>query len=187
MKIFSWNGDYQIQKDTEERCGKYLFSKQFITFQLFKFLFLRLSASNFDWLLENIRPMIEKQDTALRKSITADKRLAITLKFLATGESFFSLSTQFVIGESTVGVVVKETCRAIIRALRSFLQAPNTKEEWRAIADQFYSKWDYPNALGALDGKHVHIQKPANSGSRYFNYKSTFSIVLMGLVDANGW
>lgn len=36
-----------------------------------------------------------------------------------------------------------------------------------------------------MDGKHVVLQASFNSGSEFFNYKSSFSIVLFALVDAN--
>ena len=62
---------------------------------------------------------------------------------------------------------------------------PNTPEEWRTTSDAFYSSWNFPNCLGAIDGKHNGIEKPANSGSFYFNYKKVYSNVLIGVVNAN--
>lgn len=64
------------------------------------------------------------------------------------------------------------------------LQVPSSNEDWQRIADEFETRWDFPNCIGALDGKHINIRAPANCGSEYFNYKKTNSVVLMALADA---
>lgn len=62
---------------------------------------------------------------------------------------------------------------------------PPTDREWKDIANSFWQKWNFPNCIGALDGKHMVIECPPNSASKYYCYKKTFSIVLLGLVDAD--
>lgn len=65
------------------------------------------------------------------------------------------------------------------------MQEPTT-EEWLRIADRFEELWNFPNCCGAIDGKHIRIEAPWNSGSVFFNYKSYNSIVLQAVVDAEG-
>ena len=65
------------------------------------------------------------------------------------------------------------------------MTCPATAAEWKRIAQGYSDKWNFHNCLGALDGKHVAIEKPKHSGSLYYNYKGFNSLVLMALVDAN--
>ena len=60
---------------------------------------------------------------------------------------------------------------------------PPTKEDWIQIEEKFCTGWNFPKGIGTLDGKHIVIQAPNNSGSLFFNYKGTFSIVLVALAD----
>lgn len=53
------------------------------------------------------------------------------------------------------------------------------------VAKEFEKKWHFPQCLGAVDGKHIAIRPPKDSGSYYYNYKGTHSIVLMAVVNAN--
>ena len=46
---------------------------------------LRLAPDLFNELLSKVRPFIERQDTPMRPAISAGARLALTLRYLATG------------------------------------------------------------------------------------------------------
>ena len=107
-------------------------------------------------------------------------------RYLATGESFRSLAFAFRTDHSTISNLARDLAHAIWDHLaEEHFQFPNAAQKWKAIAKDFLEKWQFPLCLGALDGKHVVIMAPNHSRSEYFNYKGTFSVVLMALVDAN--
>lgn len=62
---------------------------------------------------------------------------------------------------------------------------PSNEQEWSMIAEEFEKKWNLPHCLGAMDGKHIVFRPPLASGSYFYNYKGTNSIVLFALVDAD--
>ena len=73
----------------------------------------------------------------------------------------------------------------IVNTLMKEVMPEPSEEQSKAIAEDFWNIWNFPNCIGAVDGKRVNIEEPANSAFVYFNYKKTFSVNLLALVDAN--
>lgn len=99
--------------------------------------------------------------------------------------SFRSLAFSFRMGASTVAKIVYHTCEAIwMQLVRVHMPQP-TSEQLKRVADDYYIKWQFPNCIGAIDGKHCRIKRPNHSGSEYFNYRKFFSVVLQAVADAD--
>ena len=122
----------------------------------------------------------------MRKPIDPEIKLAITLRFLATDESYEGLMDQFRVHSCTIVKFIPVVCSKIYETFKGqFLRLPNTTEEWEIIEHETRLLWQFPNCIGAADGKHVAILHPSNSGSEFCNYKGVFSIVLLAIVDYN--
>lgn len=81
-----------------------------------------MSATDFEWLLNKIGPEVSKMDTNMRKCIPAQVRLAVTLRFLATGDSYQSLAYLFKFSAQVISSIIPEVCQAIINALQDFIK-----------------------------------------------------------------
>ncbi|XP_044760175.1 protein ALP1-like [Coccinella septempunctata] len=146
--------------------------------------YFRMNRSQFEYILNKISTLIRKKNTTFKEAVSPKEKLAVCLRFLATGDSFKTISYSYRLGHSTVQSIVKDVSNAIITTMKSEHLPLPTVERWNEIAQDFWEIWNFPNCIGAIDGKHVQIIAPANSGSLYFNYKKTFSVNLMALVDA---
>ena len=147
--------------------------------------FLRITPELFHEMVERLTPILEKKLTFMREPLDVGLKLAITLRFLATGDSYKSLQYSFRVASNTISSFVPVVCNSIIDVYKDeVLKCPKTPDEWKQVADGFASRWNYHNCLGALDGKHVGMRKPPHGGSFYYNYKGFHSIVLMALVDS---
>ena len=65
-----------------------------------------------------------------------------------------------------------------------YFQTPTTKEAWDEIAAGYETRWNLPNVIGSVDGKHIRMKCPAKSGSLYYNYKGYYSVILLAVVDS---
>lgn len=88
------------------------------------------------------------------------------------------------VGKATARNILINTCKVVWRVLQKSQLPKPTMTKFEEISNQFYERWNIPNCIGAVDGNHVVIQAPKCSGSEYFNYKKSFSIILMACCDA---
>ncbi|KAK0394078.1 hypothetical protein QR680_000557 [Steinernema hermaphroditum] len=146
--------------------------------------YTRMKPRTFYKLLHLVEPFLEPKKKKTT-GIVAEHMLVVTLRYLATGNSFHSLHFAFRMGVSTVSKVVKKTCDALHKALKNNIGLPKSPNGWLELSEAFEREWNFPLVLGAIDGKHIRIQKPSRSGSLFFNYKHFFSTVLLGICDAD--
>ena len=78
----------------------------------------------------------------------------LLFSFLVTGDSFWTLSTHFRRDESTVAQVVYDVSEAIWEVMSPIYMALPTENDWQQIEHRFSTRWNFPNCIGALDGKH---------------------------------
>uniref|UniRef100_A0A4W5QDG0 DDE Tnp4 domain-containing protein n=1 Tax=Hucho hucho TaxID=62062 RepID=A0A4W5QDG0_9TELE len=84
----------------------------------------------------------------------------VSVRLLATEDSYRTIGFSFGVGLSTVAGIVPSVAQAIWDCLVGEYMPVPKEEDWRAIAAEFLERWNFPNCLGYIDGKHVVIQAP---------------------------
>ncbi|XP_054259926.1 uncharacterized protein LOC128984616 [Macrosteles quadrilineatus] len=93
------------------------------------------------------------------------------------------LAFSFRMGASTVKAIVLETCKVIWKNLLKDHMPQPTAEMMEKSKAGFWELWNFPNCVGALDGKHCRVKSPPHSGSAYYNYKKFFFSILLQCVS----
>ena len=148
------------------------------------FNFMRMPPQMFDEIVMRIGLILEKSNIH-RQSLDPGLKIAITLRHLASGDKYATLQYDFRVARSTISISIPEVCQAIVDEFKDEVISCPTPDEWRETAENFQRRWNVPHACGALDGKHIAIRAPPNTGTLFHNYKGFFSVVLLALVDAD--
>jgi hypothetical protein len=84
--------------------------------------FTRITASDFELLMSITGSKVSRQNTNYRKSVTVNERLAVTLRFLATEDSYQSLMHLFKISKQSISTIVPEVCEALVEGLQEYIK-----------------------------------------------------------------
>lgn len=145
-----------------------------------------MSRDTFEMLCDELRPHIERKTTSFREAVYVEARVAITIWRLATNVEYRTIAALFGIGKSTVGEIVLDTCDAIANHLVPHYVCVPKDAALRDIVDGFLEIWGFPQTVGAIDGTHILIIRPAESSADYFNRKSFYSVIMQAMVDFRG-
>ena len=145
----------------------------------------RMSRETFHYLCNQLRPLIQKQNTRMRRSLSTERRVAITLWVLATPGEYRSVAHLFRLARCTVCQIVNETCRAIVnKLLRVYIRFP-TRDSLNDVVRGFKEKFGIPQCVGSIDGSHIPVTPPAMNHTVYYNRKGWYSMLVQAVVDHN--
>lgn len=95
---------------------------------------------------------------------------------MATGESLRSLSFGFRLCHTYISRILKKTL-AVLKAklIPIFLKDPKNVD-FKGKAAEFSCKWNFPNCILAIDGKHIRIRNPKNSEVYFIITRTSFPL-----------
>nr|XP_023026996.1 uncharacterized protein LOC111514994 [Leptinotarsa decemlineata] len=174
-----------IEESMNDNREEYLILTKFATYK-WKQNYVRLTRERFYFVLSLVEEDLTTPSyNRIKEPITAVEKLALTLRLLATGESYRSLSFGYRIPYSAISTIVPKVLAALQKKLVPLFLPPPELIHWEQKADKFWKHWCFPNCIASIDGKDMGIVSPAKSRSLYFNYKGYFSVVLLAMIDAN--
>ena len=145
----------------------------------------RMERETFVELCRILRGDLTRQATRLRKPVSVEKRVAVGVWRLSTGNSYRSCGLQFGLGKSTAKVICQEFEEALCRIKDLFIRFPYSEDEVQEAMDTFEEEYKFPQIVGAIDGCHIEINAPPENKEDYLNRKQYYGINLQGTV--NSW
>lgn len=144
----------------------------------------RISGGTFDVLCDFLRDDLQKQNTRMRQPVSVEKRVAVGLWGLATGNSYRTCGLQFGLGKSTAKVISQEFESALYRIKNNYTRFPFTEDEVREAMDRFEELYNFPQTIGAIDGCHIEIKAPPVNKEDYL-IASSFTVCNKELLTVN--
>ena len=87
-----------------------------------------MSPERFEHLSSLLRDQFTRKHH-IRQPIPPEERLAVTLRYLAMGNTKRSIAFEFKMGRSTVSSIIDEVCEVLWDALADYVKPPSTKND----------------------------------------------------------
>ena len=118
----------------------------------------RLDSAGIIYVTDLVRNALQSR-TQRNHALPPETKVAITLRYLATGKMQLCSADDFGTNQSTISRVITQTLEALTEpeVYTRFVKFPLTQQEIRVHQAQFYRLARFPGVVGAIDGTHVKI------------------------------
>ncbi|XP_036344124.1 uncharacterized protein LOC118753355 [Rhagoletis pomonella] len=160
---------------------------QFRTNEIYHFsCFLDITERQFRYLVNNLSPVISSYEPhRKKKSFSAEERIAITLKYLATGEVHSCRNYCFRASKPVILKMIANICLNIYELLKDlFVSLPKTDEQWQNVANEFQRKHCMPNCAGHLAMQQIRFHSSSRADEQ-IDFINKQPLIFTSIVDSN--
>lgn len=76
-------------------------------------------------------------------------------RYFACGSLQRHIASTYRVSKQAFGGIIDQVCIGIYTEMKDELPSL-TKEQWLNVSNKFNHKWNFPNCLGAIDGRHCN-------------------------------
>ena len=145
----------------------------------------RLDRAGIVYVTDLVRRDLESP-TERNHALTAELKVVITLRYLATGKMQQCSSDDLGPSQPTISRVISQALDALTqpRIIAQFINFPTTQREIARRQADFLNIAGFPGVVGAIDGTHIRIIAPTENEHEFVNRKNFHSINTQVVFDA---
>ncbi|XP_054733615.1 uncharacterized protein LOC129241368 [Anastrepha obliqua] len=160
---------------------------QFRSNEIYHFnCFFDITERQFRYLVNKLSPVISSYEPhRKKKSFSAEERIAITLKYLATGEVHSCRNYCFRASKPVILKMIANICLNIYELLKDlFVSLPKTDEQWQNVANEFQRKHCMPNCAGHLAMQQIRFHSSSRVEEQ-IDFINKQPLIFTSIVDSN--
>lgn len=125
------------------------------------------------YVIQSVKQYTDQYNVKFKILYVINRNVCV-FRYFSTGQSFRSLAFSFRMDHYIVGKIADQVSDVVWSRLSSKHVTVPHHDRFLDIAIKVQGRWNFPNVIGCIDGKHIRIKCPPKAGTLFYNYKQCF-------------